>query len=432
MRLLYEEYDMTEQALAENADPRIDIDNSIYNPFDPEFIRDPWPAWRRLVREFPIAFHTDLHMWFANTHELCADIMKNPKFTPNFQKWEFIPPADPNAEKTDYDRMMERSLIVLDPASHLRIRKLTMPAFSRKVMEKIEVKIQDLIVGAFDAIGEPDEFDVYEKLAVFLPSRAIARMVGVPLSAEDLFHDGLATNLTKSTRINLPPEEREQAKRDCQVGFDMLKEMIAERRAMTDPGDDFLGTLIKTEDNGDKLDDWDIIALITALITAGADTAIDLYTYGVKELLSHPDQLKLLVEKPELMEGALHEILRHGSQGIFGIFRYSLEDQIFGGQFIRKGQAVNVNMSTAWNDPIKWPNPEKFDITRKLDGNIIFGIGPHFCIGTFLVRAQTKLFVNELVKRFPNATLKGDIDYDYKSALSRRITKLGVYTNLRK
>jgi cytochrome P450 len=132
------------------------------------------------------------------------------------------------------------------------------------------------------------------------------------------------------------------------------------------------------------------------------------------------------------MEGALHEILRHGSQGIFGIFRYSLEDQIYAGQFIRKGQAVNVNMSTAWNDPIKWPNPEKFDITRKLDGNIIFGIGPHFCIGTFLVRAQTKLFVNELVKRFPNATLKGDIDYDYKSALSRRITKLGVYTNLRK
>lgn len=410
---------------------RIEIDSTIYDPFDPAFIRDPWPVWRKLVREYPIAFHRDLHMWFVNTHELCSDLLKNPKFTPNFQKWEFTPPRDPNAPITDYDRVMDRSLIVLDPANHLRVRKLTMPAFSRKVMGQIEGKIHDLIVDAFDAIGEPDEFDVYEKLAVHLPSRAIARMVGVPIEAEDLFHDGLATNLTKSTRINLSPEDREAAKQACQVGFDLLKKMVAERRAMTDPGDDFLGTLIKTEDNGDRLDDWDIISLITALITAGSDTAIDLYTYAFKELLSHPDQLQLLLQKPELMESAVHEILRHGSQGIFGIFRYALEDVEYAGQLIRKGQACNVNMSTAWNDPRKWPNPEKFDITRPLEGNIIFGSGPHFCIGTFLVRAQASIAIREFAKRFPKATLTGEIEYDYQHALARRIIKLGVKTNLR-
>lgn len=411
---------------------RPEIDNSYYNPMDPAFVRDPWPVWTKLVREHDLVFHRDLHMWFANSHELCADLLKNPKFSNNWQQWEFAQPADPNAEKTDFDRMMERSLGVLEPAAHLRMRKLTMPAFSRKVMDQIEVKIRDLIVGAFDAIGEPDEFDVYEKLAVFLPGRAIARMVGVPLEAEDLFHDGLATNLTIVTRINKPLEERMRAKAATQVGFDLLKEMIAERRAKVNPGDDFLGTLIKTEDAGDKLDDWEIMALITALITAGSDTAIDLYTYAINELLQHKDQYQLVLDQPELMEKALHEILRHGSMGIFGIFRYALEDMEYAGQFIRKGQAVNVNMSTAWNDPKKWPNPEKFDVTRPLEGNIIFGNGPHFCIGTFLVRAQAKIAITEFARRFPNAELTGEIDYDFNNALSRRINKLIVKTNIRR
>src|SRR5262249_47941071 len=156
-----------------------------------------------------------------------------------------------------------------------------------------------------------DEFDVYTTLAEWLPSRSIARMVGVPLDAEALFHDGFATHLTKATRVNLPMEERLASKRATQEGFDMFKKMVAERRALPNPGDDFLGTLIKTKDeNGDHLDDWDIISLITALVTAGSDTAIDLYTYAFKALLENPDQLKLLLEKPELMEAAIHEIVR--------------------------------------------------------------------------------------------------------------------------
>ncbi|HEY3699624.1 MAG TPA: cytochrome P450 [Spongiibacteraceae bacterium] len=411
---------------------RSEIDMSYYNPMDPDFVREPWSVWNKLARDYDLCFHTDLQMWFANSHELCADLLKNPKFTPNWQKWEFWPQPDPAAEKGDFEHMMEHSLMALEPAAHLRMRKLTIPAFSRKVMEQIEVKVRDLIVSAFDAIGDVDEFDVYEKLAVFLPGRAIARMVGVPLEAEDLFHDGLATNLTIVTRINKPFEERMRAKAATQPGFDMLKKLIAERRARENPGDDFLGTLIKTESDGDKLSDWEIMSLITALITAGSDTAIDLYTYAVKELLQHPDQYQLLLQKPELMENAVHEILRHGAMGIFGIFRYALEDQQYAGQFIRKGQALQVNMSTAWNDPKKWPDPRKFDITRPLEGNIIFGNGPHFCIGTWLVRAQAKIAITEFARRFPNAELSDEIGYDFSNALARRINKLTVKTNIHK
>jgi cytochrome P450 len=333
-------------------------------------------------------------------------------------------------EPNDFEKLMSKSLTMLPPAEHLRIRRLTMPAFSRKVMDKIETKIRDVIIDAFDAIGAPETFDVYSQLAEFLPSLAIARMVGIPPDQEALFHNGLATNLTIVTRINKPLEQRIEAKKKCQTGFGLLRKMVADRRALQDPGDDFIGTLIKTDEGGDKLDDEEIVSLVTALITAGSDTAIDLYTYAFKELLEHPDQLALLKEKPELMESALHEILRHGSQGIFGLYRFAMEDVELGGQLIKKGDACVANLSVAKNDPRKYEDPRRFDITRPLDGNLVFGSGAHFCIGTFLVRAQAKIAITELMNRFPNATLTGEIDYDYNNALSRRINKLIVKTNL--
>lgn len=420
---------MSTSAEATVAPQRPEIDLSYYNPTDRDFIRNPWPVWNRLVREYEICWHRDLQMWFVNSHALCAELLKHPQFTQNFQYWAKAPKMN-LGEPNDFERFISKSLAVLSPPDHLRIRKLTLPAFSRKVMDKIEDKIRDVIVSAFDAIGTPETFDVYSQLAEFLPSRAIARMVGVPPEKEDLFHNGLATNLTIVTRINRPLEERIIAKQKCQVGFDLLREMVAERRAMADPGDDFLGTLIKTDDAGDRLDDDEIIALITALITAGSDTAIDLYTYAFLELLSHRDQFELLKQRPDLMESALHEILRHGSQGVFGIYRYAMEDVEFGGQRISKGDACVVNLSTAKNDPRKYEDPRRFDITRSLEGNIIFGNGPHFCIGTFLVRAQAKIAIGELIRRFPNAELTGEIDYDFSNALSRRINRLIIRTNV--
>jgi cytochrome P450 len=420
---------MSTQAMSADAGKRPEIGIDYYNPSDRAFIRDPWPVWNRLVREHEICYHRDLQMWFVNSHELCAELLRHPKFSQNHMYWSKATKMD-LGEPNDFEKLMGKSLTMLPPAEHLRIRKLTLPAFSRKVMDKIEMRIRDVIVDAFDAIGTPETFDAYSQLAEFLPSLAIARMVGIPPDQEDLFHNGLATNLTIVTRINKPLEQRIEAKKKCQAGFDLLRKMVADRRALPDPGDDFIGTLIKTDEGGDKLDDEEIVSLVTALITAGSDTAIDLYTYAFKELLENPDQLALLAEKPELMESALHEILRHGSQGVFGLYRFAMEDVELGGQQIKKGDACVVNLSVAKNDPRKYDEPRRFDITRPLDGNLVFGSGAHFCIGTFLVRAQAKIAITELIKRFPNASLTGEIDYDYNNALSRRINKLIVKTNL--
>lgn len=413
------------------ASGRIEIDGSIFNPYAKDFIRKPQEVWQRLLREYPIAWHKDLQMWIVNSHALCAEMLKNNAYTPNYRAWELAPPAKAEADKNDWDRVFDHSLFVVPTQEHLKLRKLTMPAFSKPVMGKIDGKIRDLIVECFDAIGEAEEFDVYEAIAAKLPGRSIARMVGVPLEMEHFFHE-FAVNVVKSTRINLPAKEREAAVQGTLPGFAYFKQQIAERRARPHPGEDFLGSLVSARDGEDALGDYDIVSIILALITAGSDTATDLHTYAIQGLLANPEQFRLLQQKPELMENAIIELLRWGSFGKVPFFRFATEDSVFHGQAIKKGQAIGINISAAWHDPAKYPDWDKLDIQRRLDGNLVFGAGAHFCIGTYLVRVQGGLMISEFIKRFPKAELvngDGDIDYDYKHHNARRISRLRVKTN---
>jgi cytochrome P450 len=410
---------------------RVEIDGRIFNPYSKDFIRNPDPVWQVLLRDYPIAWHKDLQMWLVSSHELCDKLLKDNRFTPNFRAWEFAPPPKPEEQKNDFDKAFEKGFFAVSPQDHLRLRKLTLPAFSRPVMGKIDAKIRDLVLECFDSIGDAEEFDVYQVLASKIPVRSIARMVGVPTNMEEFFHE-FAVSVIKSTRINLSPQEREVAMQATLPGFKYFREQIAERRTRAHPGDDFLGSLVGAVDNGERLDDYEVLSVIFALITAGSDTATDLHTFLIDGLLRNRSQYELLKQKPELMENAIIELLRYGSFGKMPFFRFATQDIEFAGQSIRKGQAIGVNIQAAWHDPAKWLEPNTLDITRRLDGNIVFGAGAHFCIGTYLVRVQGQLMLSEFIKRFPEAELvngDGDIDYEWTHHNARRINRLRVKTN---
>ncbi|WP_028080212.1 cytochrome P450 [Solimonas soli] len=410
---------------------RVEIDAKIFNPYSKDFIRSPWATWETLIRDYPVAWHKELQMWVVSGHEPLLDMMKDNRFSTNYKHWQYAPPAKPFEQQNHFERAMDAGLFAVSPTEHLRLRKLTMPAFSKPVMGKIDAKIRDLITTCFDEIGTPEQFDAFTMIAEKLPVRSIARMVGVPTNMESFFHD-FAVNVVKATRINLPPKERDKAMQDSLAGFRYFLDIIKERRAAPHPGDDFIGSLVAASDNGDRLTDYQIVSVIQAVIVAGSDTATDLHTYAIKGLLSHPDQYALLRERPELMENAIIELLRVGSFGKTPQFRFVSEDLEWRGQKFRKGESVLINITTAWIDPAKWESPHRLDITRKLDGNLVFGAGAHFCIGTYLVRVQGGLMLQELMRRFPQAGLldgDGHVEYDYNHHNARRINRLIVKTN---
>ncbi|MDB5972728.1 MAG: cytochrome [Hydrocarboniphaga sp.] len=426
-------------AVAAPADPvgarpssRLEIDGRLFNPYSKDFIRSPWDAWDRLVRDYPVCWHKDLQMWVCSSHDACSEMLKDTRFSTNYKNWEHAPAPKPEADKNHFEKAIDAGLFAVEVREHLRLRKLTMPAFSKPVMMKIDAKIRDLIVTCFDEIGSPATFDAFEMIAEKLPVRSIARMVGVPTDMENFFHD-FAVNVVTATRINLPLKRREQAIQDTLPGFQYFLDLIRQRRAAPHPGDDFVGSLISASDNGDRLDDYSIVSVIQAVIVAGSDTATDLHTYALQGLLKNPQQFALLKQQPELMENAIIELLRYGAFGKTPQFRFAAQDAEFWGQPIKKGQSILLNLTAAWVDPQKWPNPRQLDITRKMDGNIVFGAGAHFCIGTYLVRVQGGLMIQEFARRFPNAELlngDGEVDYDYQHHNARRINKLMIKTHL--
>jgi cytochrome P450 len=408
---------------------RAEIDFSVYDPFAMDFLENPFPVLERMLNEFPVAFHRDINAWLVSPHELAAEVLRSPRFSTRPADWKDAPPPRPADEWTLWDRLQEISMVNVGPEQHMRLRRLTAPAFSRRVMDQIEAGIREAVAGVFDEIENPRLFNVAAEISVKVPIRAIARMVGVPSQAGELFEHGLGWNLVRVANP-MYAADRDAYVNGTLPGLQYLLDTISARRQADDPGDDFIGTLVATEIDGERLCDLEILSVISALVSAGADTAVDLHTLAVQALLKHPDQRALLRQRPELMEGAILEILRCSARGKFGaIPRYPLQDTELGGQVLEKGSFVMPFSSAAALDPAKWPDPHRFDITRNHAGNIIFGAGPHLCIGLNLVKAQGKITIEEFERRFGDtAELVGAPEYDPMHFSARRITTLMVRT----
>jgi cytochrome P450 len=409
---------------------RVEIDFSVYDPYDIAFMKDPFPVLDRMLTEYPVAYHKDVSAWMVSPHELAAHVLRSQQFSTRMKDWKDYRPA-PGGE-TLYDQVRSLSMGDAGPGQHMRLRRLTAPAFSRRVMDQIEDNIRDGVLAIFDEIEDPGLFDVASEIAAKVPIRAIARMVGVPAEAETLFEHGLGWNLVRA-QDPMHSAGRDAYINDALPGLRYLLDLIAQRRRAADPGDDFIGTLVTTVIDGESLSDLEILSVVTALVTAGADTAVDLHTLAIRALLLHPDQRALLRGRPELMESAILEILRWSAPGKFGaIPRFPLDDVELGGQVLEKGSFVMPMLGPAWADPAKWPDPHRFDITRNHSGNIVFGAGAHLCIGLNLVKVQGKLMIEEFERRFgDDAEIAGDVEYDPMHFNARRITRLMVKTGAR-
>ena len=404
----------------------ISVDH-FFNPASKDFIHDPVPTLRKLNSEFPIARFNAWQAWLVTGHKNIIDCLLDTRLSTDFNLWEFAPDKKPANEMDAFEKLMNNNLFFLDRKNHLRLRKLALPAFSPRIMEKMKERFTILVKERFDEIGSPESFNFAAEIAEIVPTQAIASLVGIPREKFPIF-DSLAYGVVRGINPMLTPEERKDAIKGVPEGLDLLNELINERRA--NPGDDFLSTLILAEDEGSKLTNLEMCALVGAVLGAGSDTAVDLHSYLIKNLLQHPDQFTALKENESLVQGAISETLRYESSGKTGLARYASEDMEIQGHNIQKGQMVQLITSTAGMDTSIYDNPDQFNIARSHDKGISFGQGPHYCIGVTLVRSQTEVMLKELFKRFPKLSLGNEIVYDYDHHNARRMDVMTVNTNL--
>lgn len=181
--------------------------------------------------------------------------------------------------------------------------------------------------------------------------------------------------------------------------MDYLREIIRKRR--TAPRDDLLQAMIVAEEQGDKLNEEELLSNCFLLLAAGHGTTTHLLGNGLLALLRHPDQLEHWKNDPSLASSAVVELLRYDSP-VQMTSRHPIEAIEIGDKHIEEGQEVIIVLGAANHDPAQFSHPDQLDLSRPENCHMSFGLGIHFCLGAPLARLEAEIAFNTLLRRLPN------------------------------
>jgi pimeloyl-[acyl-carrier protein] synthase len=299
------------------------------------------------------------------------------------------------------------SMLFQDPPEHTRLRTLVGKAFNGRGVERLRPHIQQIVDGLLDRLLDTRAMDVIADFAFPLPVRVISEMLGVPAGHQERFREWSLDIAASLDTLSLQtPSDVLARGYAAQEGIaEYFRDLIAERRRR--PQDDLLTALIAAEENGEGLNDAELLATCGLLFVAGHETTVNLIGNGVLTLLSHPHELQKLREDPGLIGNTVEEVLRYESP-IQRAGRMAEADVAIGGRTIGKGAIVSAVLSAANRDPAHFVEPDRFDITREDNRHLAFGWGTHFCLGAPLARAEGQIALGTLVGRLPKLALAGN------------------------
>jgi cytochrome P450 len=314
-----------------------------------------------------------------------------------------------------YERM-RNNLLDLDGEDHRRQRKLVQPSFTPPAADRQRRTMRRVLAELYAQVEQDRRCDFVAAFAKPYPATIIAGLMGAPLSDADRL--GSWANLIQGqfdpVKVGTMLSQLERA----------AEEFVAYTRALIDarrddPREDLISELIAAEEEGDRLTEEECVNLVSAVLVGGVDTTQAELAHGIRLFATHPDQWRLLVEKPELAPAATEEVLRY--EPITPLTaRITREEIVYRDVVFPERTIVLAASASANRDPEGWQAPEEFDITadRGRAKPLTFGAGPHFCLGANLARAELQEAFAFLATRMPDLELDGEPAYD---------TPLGVY-----
>ncbi|MEX0874455.1 MAG: cytochrome P450 [Actinomycetota bacterium] len=359
---------------------------------DQAFLSDPYPHYRALRERDPVHYNASRGTWaLTRYNDIVAVLRDHDRFSAE---------RGPGAEDPDFPRSMLGS----DPPHHTRLRNLVNKAFTARTVERLRVRIQELVDANLDRVAERGEMEVVNDFAYPLPITVIAEMLGVPADDRDFFREA-----SSKIAVALGPIEDMQIAMRALEGRNQLiayfNELIPKRSG--DDGDDLITALLRAEEAGDFLSHGELLAMLLLLLVAGHETTVNLIGNGLIALLRNPDQLERLRSEEGIERKATEELLRYDSPVQF-TGRVVLEDVEIGGKTIRAGQGLTTLLASANRDPELFEDPDMLDLTRDPCPHLSFSAGIHFCLGAQLARLEGQIALSTIVRRFPDIAIATD------------------------
>ncbi|MFB6565747.1 cytochrome P450 [Streptomyces noursei] len=296
-------------------------------------------------------------------------------------------------------------ILSMDPPDHTRLRTLVAKAFTVRQVEKLRPQVKELtreLLDELEAAGPPA--DLVDRYALPIPVAVICRLLGVPTEDRPKFRIWSDAALSTSS---LTAEEFDANREELRA---YMGDLIEQHRR--EPQDDLMTALIDARDVDDRLTELELVDLCVGILVAGHETTATQIPNFVLALLDHPDQLAVLREQPDLIGGAVEELLRFVPLGSgAGQPRYATEDIDVGGTLVRAGEPVLVAMGAANRDALRFDGPGKLDIRRTGNQHLGFGHGVHHCLGAPLARLELQEALSALITRFPGLHVAGDVEW---------------------
>jgi cytochrome P450 len=310
-----------------------------------------------------------------------------------------------------------KSMMETDPPRHTRMRKIASPLFTPRAMKEYEGYCRDIARDVLDKALAKGEFDFVLEVAKELPIRVLVRILGVPdedtdrliewgdtmIGNTDPEYTSFVIDRDDTSDYRLMPFRSPAAADMMNYGHRM-----AEIR-QDDPQSDLVTKLVHAEVDGDRLSTRDFDNFFVLLVVAGNETTRNGISHGMQALMDNPDQLRLLQDDPSLIPGAVEEMLRYGSPTIM-FRRTATRDTELRGVTIKENDKVVVWFASANYDEEIFPDPFRFDVTRKPNRHFAFGAGgPHFCLGAPLARLEMRVMFEELLPRIERIEPAGEV-----------------------
>ena len=378
----------------------------MFDPADPAFLADPYPALNALRESGPVHFDERLQRWLITRHADVRACLRDRRLGRNFRhvgsEAEFA--AEPLDSRWSAFWDVERwSLLWIEPPEHTRIRKLVAAAFTPRSVEALRAPARALADELLAPLVARGHMELLSDFAQPYSIRLICQLLGVPMGHE---RELLAWShrMVKMYELHVSDASADAANVASQSFRDFVVALLEERR--NTPADDLLTRLATATVDGERLSDAEIVSTIVVLLNAGHEATVNTLGNGILALMRHPAEWARLLDGSVSSASAVEEMLRWDPP--LQLFeRWVLAEGVeVGGVSIPRGARIAMLFGAANRDPRVFDDPDRFDVGRaNAAEHIGFGGGIHACIGAPLARLELEASLGAIVRQAPRLSL---------------------------